>query len=495
MAHRLPWTERFRPRSFNAFVGNIPHVASLVAWLKAFTPRQPKSCLVLSGPFGIGKTSLVRLVAEHCGHTVVALNAASRYSRRMFLDAIRTTLHPTTLGRHLGLNMRPKLLVIEEINAIVSSGKGSAELKTLLEQLEDAQRPLICITDARGEEGIRRLVHIAERVEMGLPDEVDISRHLKGIVRQVSRNPNLNPTHIALCERLATACQGNIRKAVMDLQCAYVSRIVSSSKQKQATCSSHAMYTSFYDAYGDQTLYHTLNYMIASQGKNRGRKPTKKSCYGDDDKTTQPTKNIVALRGRDAERNLLDISQSLVEAEHLRAHMARDHDDLETECVDELAPYVAYFACGAPFKLSPLPVPLDRVSCPSHASTCKRYVSNIRSLHAHLRNMLYEADAPLTRAPQSVLLSDQHVFASDLLAPLKRILCEPLLAGKLEPTLRYMKRFQLDVTKLEDISKCATYTGQKKPGRELDRDAKTRIGNALATHSKTFRLKRTSTRN
>ncbi len=403
------------------------------------------------------------MLAAQFGYEVVALNAASRDNRRVFLDGIRTTLHPTTLHQYLHLNTKPKLLLIEEINAIVSSGKGSAELKTLLEQLADAQRPLICITDARGEEGIRRLVHVSARVEFTLPEDDQVAAHLAKILSHARRLDALDDAQQALCRRIATACQGNVRQAITRLQCAQVNQ---GKQVAQPDPNLHDTYMRFYDAHGHRTLNHTLKHMLPSRGKNRGRKPTKKSCYADDDKTTKPHPGVLALKGVAAYENVANVSAALVEAEHLRAHMARDHDDLETECVDELAPYLAYFACGVPFTASPLPIPLDRIECPSHSSTCKRYVSNIHNLLAHLRHALYESDAPLQTPPDSVLFSDERVFCTHLLTALKHMFTD----GDLVQAQHYVRALALNNTKLEFMTKCATYTGQKRNARELDRE-------------------------
>lgn len=486
-----PWIKKYQPRTLRHFVGNKANVATLRAWILSFQQRcrddgdRATRCVVLSGPYGIGKTTLVHLLAAQCGYSVVTLNAASRDNRRAFLDSIHTTLHPTTLQRHLKMDSKPKLLLIEEINAIVSSGKGSAELKTLLEQLHCSHRPLVCITDSRGEEGIRRLVQVAARVEMTLPDANAISAHLALILAHEKRSNQ------HMCDAVAVACQGNMRQAIMRLQCSHnlsttLTPITDQGcSQRQGhtattTYNVHMAYTRFYDAYGHHTLFHALEHYTPSRGgKKRGRKPTKKSCYANNDKTTVPLPQVCALHGVEYWRNLATVSAALVEAEHLRAYMARDHDDLETECVDELVPYLAYFSCGVSFKLSPVAIPLDRVDCPSHASTCKRYVSDIRSLLAHIRSTLY--DGSIFEPPHTALLANQNVFCAVLFASLKRILSEPLAQNKmgLHTIIRYVKRFALTIGNLEFIYKCATYSGQRRIGRELDRDDKDRLQMAL----------------
>uniref|UniRef100_A0A3P8RR01 Chromosome transmission fidelity protein 18 homolog n=1 Tax=Amphiprion percula TaxID=161767 RepID=A0A3P8RR01_AMPPE len=76
--------------------------------------KRPKfKVALLSGPPGLGKTTLAHVIAKHAGYNVVEINASDDRSAEVFQKHIDTA---TQMKSVLGANERPNCLIIDEID-------------------------------------------------------------------------------------------------------------------------------------------------------------------------------------------------------------------------------------------------------------------------------------------------------------------------------------------------------------------------------------------
>ncbi|KAM6971865.1 chromosome transmission fidelity protein 18 homolog [Aplochiton taeniatus] len=76
--------------------------------------QRPKyKVALLSGPPGMGKTTLAHIIAKHAGYNVVEINASDDRSAELFQTRIDTA---TQMKSVLGANQRPNCLIIDEID-------------------------------------------------------------------------------------------------------------------------------------------------------------------------------------------------------------------------------------------------------------------------------------------------------------------------------------------------------------------------------------------
>ncbi|CAG8120093.1 unnamed protein product [Penicillium salamii] len=147
------WTEKYRARKFTDLIGDERTHRSVLRWLKGWEPivfpglakSRPKKSnqddeedaihrkvLLLSGPPGLGKTTLAHVCARQAGYEVLEINASDDRSRDVVKGRIRDALGTENIK---GMNVeigeqkvrragKPVCVVVDEVDG-VTGGSGS----------------------------------------------------------------------------------------------------------------------------------------------------------------------------------------------------------------------------------------------------------------------------------------------------------------------------------------------------------------------------------
>ncbi|KAK2630583.1 hypothetical protein QTJ16_001403 [Diplocarpon rosae] len=171
----LMWTEKYRARSFMELVGDDRTHRQVLKWLKAWDPivfpkagrikaSEPKKpglqddqkahrkVLLLTGPPGLGKTTLAHVCARQAGYEVMEINASDERSRDVVKGRIRTSVGTesvktgstiTSKSGHVQKNAHPLCVVVDEVDGVVGGSGGSGEggfIKALIDLIQLDQK-------------------------------------------------------------------------------------------------------------------------------------------------------------------------------------------------------------------------------------------------------------------------------------------------------------------------------------------------------------------
>ncbi|KJA27021.1 hypothetical protein HYPSUDRAFT_981028 [Hypholoma sublateritium FD-334 SS-4] len=215
------WVDRYRPHKFTDLVGNEKVARDAMAWVKEWDfcvfgkskgkkrsrddeeevntdPfRRPKEkILLLSGPPGLGKTTLAHVVARQAGYEVMEINASDARSGSIVDDRIRPALES---GSAIG-STKPVLLVIDEIDGATGAGDNSNTFIHKLVQLifvkprrkersgqnkghtpRPLLRPIICICNDHNASSLAKLRPHVLQIRFNRPADVHLVKMLKEV--------------------------------------------------------------------------------------------------------------------------------------------------------------------------------------------------------------------------------------------------------------------------------------------------------------------------
>ncbi|KAI0371671.1 P-loop containing nucleoside triphosphate hydrolase protein [Pilatotrama ljubarskyi] len=247
------WVDRYRPNRFTELLGDDRVHREVLSWVKEWDAcvfgkgkargkkrargdedgenldewRRPKEkLLLLSGPPGLGKTTLAHIVAQHAGYEVFEINASDARSADVVDERIRPALES---GAKVG-SSKPNLVVIDEIDgATGGSDNAGGFIHKLVQLTQDRPkrkskkgepqairpllRPIICICNDLYAASLTKLRPHARIVRFSRPHDTHIVRRL----REICEREGMKADARALTTLVGVA-QGDFRGCLNTLQ-------------------------------------------------------------------------------------------------------------------------------------------------------------------------------------------------------------------------------------------------------------------------------------
>ena len=155
MPPALMWSEVYRPKRVEQMVGNEQARLAVLKWLEKWVSGTKP--LLLLGPPGVGKTTLVHAVARQFGFDLVEMNASDTRNK----ESIRARIEPVM--SNVSIFGRQVMLFLDEVDGI-SGREDSGGIDLLVEMMKEPTIPVIMAANKKSAK-IKELAKACKTVE------------------------------------------------------------------------------------------------------------------------------------------------------------------------------------------------------------------------------------------------------------------------------------------------------------------------------------------
>jgi len=203
------WVEKYRPTTIKDIIGNEEAKTLFVEWLE--NKRPTKKAVLLYGPPGVGKTTLVNAAAKEYKFRIIEMNASDTRSEK----AVNRIAAPATSFTGLdkfSSEIKGNMLFMDEVDGIAGN-EDRGGVNAIIKIIENTRTPIIMAANDSDLEKLRPLKKLCLLIRFQQTRIPLIIMALKKICEQ----EHIKYEFGAL-EKIATNSQGDMRSAINDLQ-------------------------------------------------------------------------------------------------------------------------------------------------------------------------------------------------------------------------------------------------------------------------------------
>jgi len=201
----LPWTEKYRPKRLDEIKGQNKAVAEIREWIKKVKAGKITKALLLVGPPGSGKTSAAHAIANELGYDPIEVNASDLRDKTHLHYIVENIRAPSLL------TMKPRLIILDEIDALPSEGRAIVSLVKELISKEGV--PVVMTANDPYEGHLYEIRSMSQMVKFYRLRWTTVLQVLKEICQKEGVTIPAD-----ILKRIAQNSQGDLRAAINDLE-------------------------------------------------------------------------------------------------------------------------------------------------------------------------------------------------------------------------------------------------------------------------------------
>lgn len=219
------WTSLLRPKKVSDIIGNSSQIEEITKW---FLNRQlglRSKCLLIHGPSGVGKSSIVDLIARQNGFNLVHTHS----------DIQRTCQKMNNLFKKVSIIGKSGILVLDDAETFIQETSGTRYLSKILRSVDYIDYGIIIIVNEIDSslENIRDISTVIKFNKLSQSETYKLFRRMTTKVSEYSYIPPMASYFIS------GGSVGNILQSVNQLQLLYQDTnkpILNKNKRKRTIC-------------------------------------------------------------------------------------------------------------------------------------------------------------------------------------------------------------------------------------------------------------------
>lgn len=188
------WTNKYQPQKLDEMVLNQNKLKMIRQWFENFNDLKSKKILLLSGPPGIGKTTIANLALKEYGYNVLEYNASSIRGPKNIRDVFNKVLGYKSVIDMFKNNTMPTGIIMDEIDTLCSGGDkgGMAEFLNIIKSrkkknIYNINNPIICTYNDFSDKKLTELKNQSLEIKINKPSKMD----MENIIEKIENGENL----------------------------------------------------------------------------------------------------------------------------------------------------------------------------------------------------------------------------------------------------------------------------------------------------------------
>jgi len=199
------WIKKYQPKKVSDIVGQKNTILEVLKFVRDF-PAVRKQALLLYGPTGVGKTSIVHAIANESDYELVELNASDFRNA----DAITSILG--NASKQASLFGSKKIILVDEIDGI-SGQQDRGGVLAITDVIKETKFPIIITANDAYSDKLKTLRTYCQLVELKGISAGEILKKMEEFCKKESVEYEL-----PALQKLVASVDGDLRAAINDLQ-------------------------------------------------------------------------------------------------------------------------------------------------------------------------------------------------------------------------------------------------------------------------------------
>jgi replication factor C large subunit len=168
-----PWVHKYAAKTREQIVCHGEQINRIISFIKDFR-KQKRKAILLTGPSGIGKTSIAHAVANDLGLEIIEINASDVRNKDSILSIIGQA------SRQQSLFGKGKVILVDEVDGLSGTGDRGG-IPALVTVIANTSFPIIMTAASLDDDRISPLKKVSQSIELEEPDYHSVFSLLKEI--------------------------------------------------------------------------------------------------------------------------------------------------------------------------------------------------------------------------------------------------------------------------------------------------------------------------